>query len=170
MGAQRGPAPYTRRSAMHRAKLHVGGADAGAGGMSSSSGSVYAGASGVGASSSSSDASAMPASTSRRAGSGSIFFFANKSPVACSSLLAFSSLAEATPPSCPRLLLLAQVRDCKRCPFGRRPAPPCFVHDHVVEGAVEDRAGKSGARLRLDAALEPAEDGHNAGLPVGRAS
>ena len=33
-----------------------------------------------------------------------------------------------------------------------------------------DGAGKSGARLRLDAALEPAEDGHVAGLQVRRAS
>ena len=35
---------------------------------------------------------------------------------------------------------------------------------------VEDGAGKSGARLRLDAALEAAEDGHVAGLHVRRAS
>ena len=55
--AQRGPAPYTKRSAMH--KLDIGGANAGAGGMSISSGSGGAGASGVGASSASSDASAM---------------------------------------------------------------------------------------------------------------
>ena len=37
VGAQRGPAPYTRRSAMHRSKLDIGGAAAGAGGMSISS-------------------------------------------------------------------------------------------------------------------------------------
>ena len=36
---QRGPAPYTRRSAMHRSKSDIGGADAGAAGMSISSGS-----------------------------------------------------------------------------------------------------------------------------------
>ena len=46
---QRGPAPYTRRRAMHRSKFDIGGADAGAGGMSISSGS--GGASGMGASS-----------------------------------------------------------------------------------------------------------------------
>ena len=35
---------------------------------------------------------------------------------------------------------------------------------------VDDGAGKRGARLRLDAALEAAEDGHVAGLQVRRAS
>ena len=40
----------------------------------------------------------------------------------------------------------------------------------AFEGAIEDGAGKSGARLRLDAALEAAEDGHVAGLQVRRAS
>ena len=80
----RGPAPYIRRSAMHRSKLDIGGADAGAGGMSISSGS--SGASGMGASSSSSDASAMAQPTgSSGAGSGSICL-ANNAPVACSSL------------------------------------------------------------------------------------
>ena len=34
---QRGPAPYNRRSAMHRSKLDIGGADAGAGDMATSS-------------------------------------------------------------------------------------------------------------------------------------
>ena len=43
-------------------------------------------------------------------------------------------------------------------------------HDHVVERAVDDGAGKPGARLRLDAALEAVEDGHVAGLQVRRAS
>ena len=38
-----------------------------------------------------------------------------------------------------------------------------------VEGATEDGAGKSGARLRLDAALEAAEDCQVAGLQVRRA-
>ena len=56
---------------MHRSELDIGGADAGAGGMSISSGS--SGASGMGASSTSSDASAMAHSTgSSGAGSGSI--------------------------------------------------------------------------------------------------
>ena len=62
-GPQRGPAPYTRRSAMHRSKLDIGGADAGAGGMLISSHAGGAGASDMGASSSSSDASAMAQST-----------------------------------------------------------------------------------------------------------
>ena len=46
--------------------------------------------------------------------------------------------------------------------------------DHALfmakQGAIEDGAGKSGARMRLDAALEAAEDGHVAGLQVRRAS
>ena len=75
-----------------------------------------------------------------------------------------------TPPSCPSLVLVAEVRDCASFPFGRRPAPPCFVHGQAFEGAAEDGAGKSGVRLRLDAALEAAEDGHVAGLQVRRAS
>ena len=107
---QRGPAQYTRRSAMHLSKLDIGGADAGAGGMSISSGSGGADASGIGASSSSSDASPMLHSTGcSGAGSGSICF-ANKSPVACSSL-AFATASrksssldtQAMPPSCPHL-------------------------------------------------------------------
>ena len=61
-------------------------------------------------------------------------------------------------------------RDCASRPFGRRLAWPCLVHGQAFEGAVEDGAGKSGARLRLDAALEAAEDGHVAGLQVRRAS
>ena len=77
---------------------------------------------------------------------------------------------QATPSSRPRPFLVAEVRDCAKCSVGRRLAPPCLVHGQVVEGAVEDGAGKSGARLRLDAALEAAEDGHVAGLQVRRAS
>ena len=81
----------------------------------------------------------------------------------------FNSLAEivvavcvqGAPPSCQSLVLVAEVRDCA--------APPCFVHDHVVEGAVEDGAGQRGARFRLDAALEAAEDGFVAMLRVRRA-
>ena len=69
--------------------------------------------------------------------------------------------AQGTPPSCQSLVLVAEIRDCA--------APPCFVHDHVVEGAVEDKAGWRGGRLRLDAALERAEDGHVAMLRVRRA-
>ena len=78
--------------------------------------------------------------------------------------------AQATPTSRPRLVLLAKVRDCARCPLGRRLAPPCFVHGQAFEGAIEDGAGKSGARLRLDAALEAAEDSHVARPQVRRAS
>ena len=69
---------------MHRSKRDIGGADAGAGGMSIGSGS--SGASGMGASSSSSYASAMAQSTgSSGAGSGSICL-ANNAPVARSSV------------------------------------------------------------------------------------
>ena len=39
-----------------------------------------------------------------------------------------------------------------------------------MERAVDDGAGKSGARLRLDAALQTVEDSHVAGLQVRRAS
>ena len=54
-------------------------------------------------------------------------------------------------------------------PIRPKTGAPCPVHDHVVEGAVEDGAGKSGARLRLDAALEAAEDCQVVGLPIRRA-
>ena len=65
----RGPAPYTRRRAMHRSRLDMRGADAGAGGMSISSGSGSGGgASGMGASSSSSEAMAQ---STRSSGAGS---------------------------------------------------------------------------------------------------
>ena len=77
--------------------------------------------------------------------------------------------AQATPTSRPHLVGVAEVRDCARCPFSRRLAPPWLVHGQAFEGAIEDGAGKSGARLRLDAALEAAEDGHVAGLQVRRA-
>ena len=76
------------------------------------------------------------------------------------------SPAPATAISRPRQVFVAEVRDCASCPFGRRLASPFFVHDHAVERAVEDEAGKRGARLRLDAALEAVEDGHVAGLQV----
>ena len=45
-----------------------------------------------------------------------------------------------------------------------------LVHGQAVESVIEDGPGKSGARLRLDAALQEAEDGHVAGLQVRRAS
>ena len=76
----------------------------------------------------------------------------------------------ATPTSFPRLDLLAQVRDCASRPFGRRLAPPCFVHGQVFEGVIDDGAGQCRCRMRLDAVLEAAEDGHVAGLHVRRAS
>ena len=66
-------------------------------------------------------------------------------------------------------LFSPEVSDRARCPFGRRLAPPSLVHGQAVERAVKDGAGKRGARLRLDAVLEAAEDGHVAGLQVRRA-
>ena len=75
-----------------------------------------------------------------------------------------------TPPSCPSLLLVEEARDCASCPCGRRLAPSCLVHSQPFERAIEDGTDKSGARLRLDAALEAAEDGHTAGLQVRSAS
>ena len=77
--------------------------------------------------------------------------------------------AQTTPSSRPRLVFVAEVRDCASCPFGRRLALPCFVHGQASEGAIEDGEGKRAARLRMDAALEAAEDGHVAGLQVRRA-
>ena len=72
---QHGPALFKRRSAMHRSKLDIGGADARAGGMSINSGSGGAGASGMGASSSSYNVSAMAHSLgSSGAGSSSVRF------------------------------------------------------------------------------------------------
>ena len=74
--------------------------------------------------------------------------------------------SQATPASRPRPVHLTKVRDCASCPLGRRLAPPCLVHGQAF---VKDRAGKRGARLPLDAALEAAEDGYVAGLQVRRA-
>ena len=69
---QRSPAPFIRRSAMHRSKLHIRSVDAGAGRMSIISSSGGGGASGMSASSSSSTYSARAHSTrSSGAGSGS---------------------------------------------------------------------------------------------------
>ena len=123
-------------------------------------------------------ASATAHSTrSSGAGSGSICL-ANKSPVECSPLAFSHSLAEfvvgvgapATPTSRPHLAHVAEVRECASRPFGRILAPPCLVHGQAFERAVNDGAGKSGARVRLDAALEAAEDGQIAGLQVRSAS
>ena len=127
---------------MQRSKFDIGGADAGAGGMSISS--VL----------------------------GEELIVGVECRGLCDGLaeLGVAACAQAMPFSCPRLVLVAEVRDCASCPFGRRLAPPCFVHGQAFEGAIEDGAGKSGARLRLDAALEAAEDGHVAGLQVRRAS
>ena len=175
---------------MHRSKFDIGGADAGAGGMSITSGS--GGASGMGASSSLSEASAMAHPTgSSVAGSGSMCLeirssrewsavasvtASRKSPTLWARFrhsvaeIAVAVGAQATPTSRPRLDFVAEVLHCAGCPFGRRLAPPCLVHGQAVEGAVKDGAGKRGARLRLDAALEAAEDGHVAVLQVRRAS
>ena len=77
--------------------------------------------------------------------------------------------AQLAPSRAPDLALGQDVRDCASCPFCRGLAPPCLVHGQAFEGVVKDGAGKRGARLRLDAALEAAEDGHVAGLQVRRA-
>ena len=94
------------------------------------------------------------------AGSGSMCL-ANNAPATCSPLASFNGLAEfgvvlgaqLAPTSRPHLVGVAEVLHCAGCPFGRRLAPPCFVHGQAVEGAIENGAGKSGARLPLDAAL-----------------
>ena len=74
--------------------------------------------------------------------------------------------AQLAPSRAPDLALGQDVRDCASCPFCRGLAPPWLVHGQAFEGVVKDGAGKRGARLRLDAALEAAEDGHVAGLQV----
>ena len=150
---------------MQRSKFDIGRADAGACGMSmiSSSG----GASGMGASSSSSEASAMAQSTgSSGVGSGSMCLEKRSSREwsAAASVTASRKSPLWARKRCPVVhawFLSQRSFDCASCP-GRRLAP-CFVHDQVVEGAVKDGAGKRGARLRLDAALKAAEDGHVAG-------
>ena len=156
---------------MQRSKFDFGRADAGAGGMSMISGS--GGASGMGALSSSSDASAMAHLKSGLRldvlGEELIVGMERRGLRHGIAELGVAACAQAMPSSYPRLVLLAQVRDCASCPFGRRLAPPCFVHGQASEGAIEDGAGKRGARLRMDAALEAAEDGHVAGLQVRRA-
>ena len=38
--------------------------------------------------------------------------------------LGVAACAQWTPPSCPSLVLVAEVRDCASCPIGRRLAPP----------------------------------------------
>ena len=134
---------------MHRSKLDIRCADAGAGGMSMISGS--GGASGMGASSSS-DASVMAQSTgSSGAGSGSMC-------LAKSSSREWSAAASATA-SLKRASLWARN--------GRHP---------VVQALFSSQRSVTafGRRLapRLDAALEAreAEDGHVAGLQVRSAS
>ena len=115
---------------MQRSKLVMGGADAGAGGMSISSGS--GGASGMGASSSPYVASAMAQPT----GSSGVdvpgqelAFGVELGGVSDGSFeLVVAVCSQAT-----RQVLLAEVRDCARCPFGRRLAPPCLVHGQAVE-------------------------------------
>ena len=142
--------------------------------MSISSGS--GGASGTGASSSSSDASAMAQSTgSSGAGSGSMCLeksssWAWSAAASSTASLKWASLWGRNGRHPVVQALLSSLRDCASCPFGRRLAPPCFVHGQAFEGAVDDGAGKRGARLHLDAAPEAAEDGHVAGLQVRRAS
>ena len=162
-------------SAMHRSKLDIGGADAGAGGMSISSGSGSAGASGVGASSSSSDASVM--APFHRAGSG-VMCLAKSSSRAWRAAASVTASRNST-----------SLRARKRChpvvhawslsqrsvtTRGAHLAEGCRRHALFMTTSSnepsKDGAGQRCARLRLDAALEAAEDGHVAGLQVRRAS
>ena len=158
---------------MQRSRFDMRGADAGAGGMSISSRS--GGASGMGASSSpsSSVSSAIahiggPSS----AGSGAMCL-AKRSSREWSA--AASSTASRKAPSLwarswrhpvlqtlPSATMSAIARAAHSAEDWRR-------HALFMEGAIENGAGKGGARLRLDAALEAAEDGHVAGLQVRRA-
>ena len=110
---------------MQRSKFDTGGADAGAGGMSMISGS--GGASGMGALSSSSDASAM-AHSAGFFGSGLRLDVLGEELIVgveyrglCDGLaeLGVAACAQAMPSSCPRLVLVAEVRGCTRCPFSR---------------------------------------------------
>ena len=160
---------------MHHSRLDMRGADAGAGGMSISSGS--GGASGMGASSSSSEGSAI-AQSNGSSGSGSSTMCLAKSSSWAWSAAASSTASRKAPSLWARKRCqpvdhtwLASQRSvhCAGCPFCRRLAPPRLVHGQACEGVVKDGAGKSGARLRLDAALEAAEDGHVAELQVRRA-
>ena len=95
----------TRRNAMHRSKLDIGGADAEAGGLSISSSSGDAGASSTGASTPSARA---------HSGSGSICFATSRQWRAARWPFHQPPCAQATPPSCPSLVLVAEVRDCAR--------------------------------------------------------
>ena len=75
------------------------------------------------------------------------------------------------PSSCPRLVLVAEVRDCANCPAHsaedwRRHA--LFMAKQSKVPSRTERGQRRG-RLRLDAALEAAADGRVAGLQVGRA-
>ena len=155
-----------------RSKLDIGCADAGAGGMSMISGS--GGASGMGASSSSSDASAMAQSTgSSGAGSGSMCqekgsSWAWSAVASATASLKWASLwARNGRHPVVHALFSSQKSVTARAAHSaedwRRHA--LFVAK-AFEGAIEDGAGKSGARLRPDAAREAAEDGHVAGLRV----
>ena len=148
--AQRGPAPYTKRSAMH--KLDIGGANAGAGGMSISSGSGGAGASGVGASSASSDASAMAIPRGLREQA----LVRSVSPTSrqerCSSL-SFATASRKTS-LCARKRRHPVVQALFSSPKSRiarnaHEVDDCRRHALFITMASEDGAGKSGARLRL---------------------
>ena len=110
-------------------------ADAGARGMSISSGSPASACGGV-PSSSSSDSSAMAHTDGPSSAGSDSICFANKSPAACSSFGLCNGLAEfvvsvgpqGMPTSRPRLVFAAEVRGGARRPFGRRLSPPCYVH------------------------------------------
>ena len=153
---------------MQRSKFDIGRADAGAGGMSNQlrlKWCVWHGR----------DASAMAHSTgSSGAGSGSMCLQKSSSRARSAADSSTASLKWASlwarNGRHPVVQALFSSQRSASCPFGRRLAPPCFVHGQAFQGAIEDGAGKGGARLRLDAALEAAEDGHVAGLQVRRAS
>ena len=166
---KRGPAPHTKCNAMLRSKFDIGRADARARGMS-----ISGGASGMGASSSSSDASAM--AQSHRVFWSGIWLNVPGQEISPTASLKWASLwARKRRQPVVHALFSSQKSVTARAAHSaddwrRHALSPCPVHHDVVEGAIEDGAGKSGARLRLDAALEAAEDSHVAGLQVRRAS
>ena len=135
------------------------------------------GTSGMGASSSSSDASAMAHST-RSSGAGSSSMCLEKSSSRAWSAAASSTASlvwaslwarKRRQPVVHTWFLSQRSVTARAVHSAEWLGPPRFVHDQAFEGASEDGTGKSGARLRLDAALVAAEDGH-AKLQVRRAS
>ena len=66
--------------------------------------------------------------------------------------LGVAACAQAMHPVVHALFSSQRSVTARDAPLGRRLAPPCFVHGQAFEGAVDDGAGKRGARLRLDEA------------------